>query len=319
MAGNVFAASRRPAAAWGRLKSVPVDPLENLGLPSKGDNRYASGCYTLVEHQLSNRRLLDFKTQESYYGKILERYMQFCAAAGHGDGLAKAFASMSLNGGASTNVPPIHVRSIASIPGQAPDTSKELSTILMAMRKLREGLVASARTDSFAQRAYILIIRAAILTRHMESYHPALLHLLRRIHEATPLAASEHHEFVSYYILDLACRQGDLAAAYTARTLYQYRDQRVDQVLKALAHDNWYSFRMTGTLVDGYQKRLMEWADDGMRKHALKCLGKSYLSVEKAYVERVTDREWDILRETNKVGWQLEGNKVIIRRIKGKA
>ncbi|KAA6415626.1 MAG: hypothetical protein FRX48_00342 [Lasallia pustulata] len=294
MAG-VYTAGRRPSAAWGRLKRGPADPLENLGLPSKGDNR-----------------LLDFKTQENYYDKIVERYMQFCAAAGRGDGLAKAFASMSLSGGTSTHSSPDQL-------DQGPGTSSDLSAILIAMRKLREGLVASARTDPFAQRAYTFIIRAAILTRHMESYHPALLHLLRRIHQATPLAASEHHEFVSYYILDLACRQSDLAAAYAARNLYQHRDQRVEQVLKALAHDNWYMFRRIGTLVDGYQKRLMEWADDRMRTHALKCLGKSYLSVEKSYVERVTDREWDVLTETNKVGWALEGDKVMIRKIKGKA
>lgn len=275
--------------------------------------------HTLIAHALSNGRLLDFKTQETYYDKIVERYMQFCAAAGRGGDLANAFASMSLNGGTSTPPLPNQLRGVSSLSEQASSASKELSTILMAMRKLREGLLASARTDPFAQRAYIFIIRAAILTRHMESYHPALLHLLRRIHEAAPLAASLHHEFVSYYILDLACRQGDLAAAYAARNLYQYKDRRVEQVLTALAHDNWYLFRMIRNLVDGYQKRLMDWADDRMRTHALKCLGKSYLSVEKAYVEKVTDREWDVLRETNRIGWELEGDKVIIRKIKGRA
>lgn len=275
--------------------------------------------HTLIAHALSNGRLLDFKTQETYYDKIVERYMQFCAAAGRGGDLANAFASMSLNGATSTPPPSNQLRGVASLSEQASSASKELSTILISMRKLREGLLASARTDPFAQRAYIFIIRAAILTRHMESYHPALLHLLRRIHEAAPLAASLHHEFVSYYILDLACRQGDLAAAYAARNLYQYKDRRVEQVLTALAHDNWYLFRVIRNLVDGYQKRLMDWADDGMRTHALKCLGKSYLSVEKAYVEKVTDREWDVLRETNRIGWELEGEKVIIRKIKGKA
>lgn len=275
--------------------------------------------HTLIAHALSNGRLLDFKTQETYYDKIVERYMQFCAAAGRGSDLANAFASMSLNGDTSPPPPSNQLRGVASLSEQASSASKELSTILMAMRKLREGLLASARTDPFAQRAYIFIIRAAILTRHMESYHPALLHLLRRIHQAVPLAASLYHEFVSYYILDLACRQGDLAAAYAARNLYQYKDRRVEQVLTALAHDNWYLFRMIRNLVDGYQKRLMDWTDDGMRTHALKCLGKSYLSVEKAYVEKVTDREWDVLRETNKIGWELEGDKVIIRKIKGKA
>lgn len=30
----------RPSGPWGRLKPVNLDPLESVGLPSKGDNRY---------------------------------------------------------------------------------------------------------------------------------------------------------------------------------------------------------------------------------------------------------------------------------------
>lgn len=31
---------RAPSAPWSRLKPVELDPLESMGLPSKGDNRY---------------------------------------------------------------------------------------------------------------------------------------------------------------------------------------------------------------------------------------------------------------------------------------
>lgn len=243
--------------------------------------------------------------------------MQFCAAAGRSDALNNAFASLSIR-----NVPPNDaISSVQSPPGTVPSGQalqipRELSTIILAMRKLREAIVAASRTDEFARRAYLFIIRATILTKHSESYHPALLHLLRKIHPSSALSVSEYHEVMGYYILDVACRQRDLAAAYEFRNRCRYKDARTEMVLQALAHDNWFVFWRVQRLVDGYQKRLMEWSNDSMRKHALKCLGRSYLSAEKAYVERVADRDWEYLKKQDHVGWELHGYVVTIRRVK---
>lgn len=272
------------------------------------------------EHKLTTVRLLDFRTQELYYNKIVDRYMQFCATAGRrNDALDQAFASLTIQGGqpndalSSFQAPHNPTEST-----QTPHTSKELSTIMLAMRKTREAIVATSRTDAFALRAYLFIIRATILTKHMESYHPALLHLLRNIHPSSALSASEQHEFVGYHILDVACRQGDLAAAYELRIKYHYKDARVETVLQALVHDNWFTFWRVQRLVDGYQKRLMEWSNDSMRKHALKCLGKSYFSAEKSYVEKAAERDWEQLKNRDSVGWELNGEIVTIRRVKRK-
>lgn len=270
-------------------------------------------------HKLTTVRLLDFRTQEVYYNRILDRYMQFCATAGRNDALDQAFTSLTIQDGrpndAISSFQAPH-SSTGSTPASQP--SKDLSTIMLAMRKTREAIVATSRTDAFALRAYVFIIRATILTRHMESYHPALLHLLRNIHPSSALSASEQHEFVGYYILDVACRQGDLAAAYEIRNKYHYEDARVETVLQALVHDNWFMFWRVQRLVDGYQKRLMEWSNDSMRKHALKCLGKSYLSAEKVYVEKAAERDWEQLKKMDSVGWELNGEIVTIRRIKRK-
>lgn len=32
----------RSSTAWGRLKNAPLDRLEEMGLPSKGDSRYVN-------------------------------------------------------------------------------------------------------------------------------------------------------------------------------------------------------------------------------------------------------------------------------------
>lgn len=39
MSGRGASGGRTPSAAWSRLKPVNLDPLEQMGLPSKGDNR----------------------------------------------------------------------------------------------------------------------------------------------------------------------------------------------------------------------------------------------------------------------------------------
>ncbi|MCJ1244768.1 hypothetical protein MMC30_001968 [Trapelia coarctata] len=297
---SVLSSSRRPSAAWSRLKAPQIDALDSYGLPSKGDN---------------------FKAQETYYNKIVERYMQFCAAAGRADdALDKAFASLSLDkpGLEFPSQSTVSVSTIASEKTNDVASTKELSTLLFSMRKLREALVASSRTDTFAQRAYVFIIRAAILTSTYESYQPALLHLLYKIHPLTPLPAPELHEFVSYYILDLACRLGDFGEAFAVRKRWRYKDVKVEGIVKALVHDDWWSFWRLRSVVDGYQRKLLGWVEDGIRKHALKCIGRSYLTADRKYVEHCTGRDWDELKEKDGVGWELNGSIVTIRRIKAR-
>ena len=257
-------------------------------------------------------RLLDFRTQEDYYSKVVQRYEDFWA--GSGRSLDDAFASLSLDGASLNGY--LHVKSGMS--NGSNSGSKELSTILMAMRKIREAVVSSARKDTFALRAYVFIIRATILAKHMESYHPALLHLLHTIHPVTHLTTIEYNEFVGYYILDLACRQNDLAAAYRVKSQYRYKDDQVEAIVKALVHGDWFTFWDIEYQITSYQKRLMEWTEDEVRSRALGCLGKSYLSVDKKFLEKAIHWQWEELVEKKNIGWQLEGDVVIIRRIKAK-
>lgn len=188
----------------------------------------------------------------------------------------------------------------------------------MAMRKLREGIVASKRIDEFSTQVYIFCIRFSILVKHMESYHPALLHLLWKIHPVHPLSKIQLQEFFGYLVLDLACRQGDLAQAQVMRTKYSVRDSKVAATLKSLVHDNYHMFWKIKRSVDGYKAKLMEFAEDGVRKHALKCLGRAYLSVDIEFLENVTNSSWAKLVADDGVGWELQGGNVVIRRPKGR-
>jgi hypothetical protein len=271
--------------------------------------------------QMAKLGLLDLKIQESYYNIIVDRYMQFCAAAGRDDdALEKAFTAFSLDNPARepsfNSTMSLNTASLEKISQAA--SSKELAVMIMSMRKLREAIVASSRTDSFSQRAYVFIIRASILTASFESYQPALLHLLYKIHLHTPLSGPELHEFVSYYILDVACRLRDLGTAFALRKRWAYNDISVQGILAALVHDDWLRFWRLKGAVDGYQRRLLRWVEDDMRKHALKCIGKSYLTVDRGYVEQSCGRAWDELQEKDGVSWEIDGQATIIRRIKKK-
>jgi hypothetical protein len=150
--------------------------------------------------------------------------MSFCSKAGRGDELLRRFASLSLDSSekqngdrqvssaASTTTAPMPI-----IPDSTKDTydpayQKDLSILILAMRKLRESLLASHRLDSFSTQCCIFIIRFSIQLKHMHSYHPALLYLLCCIHPVLPLPSSILSEFSSYLVLDLACRQKGLAA-----------------------------------------------------------------------------------------------------------
>jgi hypothetical protein len=269
-----------------------------------------------------SHRLLDFKTQERYYTKIVDRYMSFCSRAGRGDELLRRLASLNLQPeNTNSSTPPPSTSAASSTTDLSADSDsqghKDLSILIMAMRKLREGLVASSRIDSFSTQCYIFCIRLSIQLKHMESYHPALSYLLSTIHPAEPLPTPLLSEFASYLVLDLACRQGDLGRAYAARLRWGVKDKAVADVLRALAHDNYVLWGKVKRSVDGHRARIMEFAEDGMRMQALKCLGRTYLTVQLEFVEGVTGRRWSELVRGDKVGWELQGGKVVIRRPKG--
>jgi hypothetical protein len=238
--------------------------------------------------------------------------MKFCASSSGGEDLESAFASLSIqlhptaasSSTATTSLPPTT---------QPRERSNDLPNILMAMRRLREGILGSRRRDAFAQRAYMFIAQASILTRSWESYQPTLLHLVHSIHLQTPLSPLELRDYVGYMILDLACRQNELVQAFALKVKFAHQDRRVAAVLKALVHDDWPRFWRIRRAVDGYQRALMGFAEERMRMHVLKCLGRSYLNADRVFVERSTDAKWEELTKSG-VGWQLQDNGVVVIR-----
>lgn len=271
----------------------------------------------------------------------MERYMTFCTDAGKRDELLRRFASLEIQDGAegaqlssstvnadkaaataaATTAPSPKDRQAVNPSPEAlqnPANTKALSDVMMALRKLREGIVASKRVDDFSVQAYLFCIRLSILVKHPESYHPAILYLLRYLHTQCPLTSVEFQEVVGYLVLDTACRRKELAEAYSLRRRYRLRDSKVDMVLHALVHDNYTQFRRMRMAVDGHRARLLDYAEDDVRMRTLKAFGRTYLSVDRAFLEAMTDSTWDDLKKRDGVGWELEGEKVVIRKVRAK-
>lgn len=247
--------------------------------------------------------------------------MDFCTDAGRGDELARRLADLDItNATSGKSIRPQTAQSTTSASSSASSLNisgpRDMSILLMAMRKLREGIVGSKRVDDFSIQAYMFCIRLSILLKNMESYHPAILHLLKKMHPVQALTSTELQEFAGYLVLDLACRQNDLTQAYTVRNMYRLHDPKVDAVLRALAHDNYFLFWKVKKNVDGHISRLMEFAEPEMKVRTLKCLGRSYLAIDLPSLERYAGSSWSSLAKDFSVGWQLEGSKVIIRKPK---
>ena len=292
-------------------------------------------------------RLLDVKTQEGYYNKIVARYMQFCTH--HSKALENAFASLSLeesrqltiaparNQEMKSKVTPTGARTLQeeqiasgqSVNGPSLSPSAELSTILLALRKLREGLLASsvsAPNPIFSQRVHVFNIRVAILALHPEGYHPSLLHLLSALHTAQhPLPGSELFEMTTYLILDTAIRQNNLTQAYTlryqSRCRFGFHSRVVDGILKAIVVGDWVAFWRVRQKVDGYTRAILHWQLESQRKMVLKAIGRAYYACDLQWILQSStgsEMSWEELVKAEDVGWMREGDKVMLRKPKAK-
>ncbi|KAI5287524.1 hypothetical protein KEM54_005926 [Ascosphaera aggregata] len=326
-------AERTSSQSRGRAlsKIENLDPLESVGFVSRGDTK-----------------LLDPDAQEAYYKQLVHRYMRFCSV--NSKDLDTAFLSLPKNRSddptknlpVAMPLPPQRSRrsisrshhtsrfdSLRTHTGNAStadikySASKELSILLLSLRKLREAILATGSKTNvvFARRVNNFCIRTGLLARHPPSYYPPLKRMIQQF-ESKPgsLDRSEVKEFVTYMILDYACRQDDLQAAVALRAsskeAIDYQDTIVDDVIRALTHGNWILFWRTRTHADGYSKALIDWAADGVRRRALKAVGRSYLQVPVGYIVETCAGEkdsWERLAEKEQLGWRREGDTILIK------
>ncbi|KAK0736106.1 hypothetical protein B0T21DRAFT_383744 [Apiosordaria backusii] len=328
---------------YSRLKPVELDPLSEYGLPSKGEKRLLSPKVQESYYSKIAERYLAFCTDAGDKDNLQKQFARLSVADPNNNNTPSSSSSpiISIPPSPLTSVPPTPLplptpNSLAT--GSFPDISlittaaaaadKEnhnpqdqsgsLPSILSALRKLREALVATQRRDPFTVQVYLFAIRLGILAKSFESYYPALLYLLRSVHPFCSLTSVELAECVSYLVLDTACRRQDLAGAFKLRREYKLNDKKVDGVLKALVGDNYVLWRRVKRGVDGYRVKIMEFAEGEVKRRTLMAMGRAYLSLPREFLEGQMEESWDGLRTKYGVGWELggeAGEKVVIRRV----
>ena len=116
-----------------------------------------------------------------------------------------------------------------------------------------------------------------------------------RIGRVTALTASDQHALSLWRILDAACRQGELGTALAMRATLPLADGDeavVESVVRrALVHGEWRAWWAAKRRVDGYGRALMEMAEERVRRQALKCVGKAYLTVQREWLEGVVKKD----------------------------
>ncbi|KAF3909529.1 hypothetical protein AA313_de0204482 [Arthrobotrys entomopaga] len=283
----------RSTKDWSKAAAASSSKPVEYGLASKGDTR-----------------LSDYKTQETFFHTIQTRYLTHIGSFPSVPALDEQFTALSIASNNTYTPSPTSPSPTSTLP---PDLST-LQNILMDMRKLREGLLSSNRLDDFAKSAYLFITRAAILMSHPESYFPSIRHLLYVLHKQNPLSNPEVNELAGYLMLHLACSTNSYHDAYEVKLRFNLRDHRVETAVRALVSGDYWLFWSTKKSVDGYKSKIMDRAVRDVRKHALKCVGSAYHSVDVWFLEGCTGREWEVLKEEFGIAWEEEAGKVVIKR-----
>ena len=308
-------------APGNRLKTINIDPLEVIGLPSKGE-----------------LGLTSYSAQERYFETLRQR----CLAIG----LKPAREVYKHSGHADTVSTALKNLSLAS-PQVEDDWSScnqdELAVILSAMRKLRESLIATKRYDGFAVTAYLFIIRSTISLQHDE-YHPALLHAVNVLIRQCDVADHDRDELIAYEVLDLAGRQNAVREAWeyawhknlftSTGVSQQCRNDEVQQALrqhrqslrltlKSAIHHNVLMFHHHWTYLTSNERLLLQPLEQRLTVYAVACLSRAYFTAETKFVEKALNTslsdKMKFVRDSYRLlegtkEWHVEEDKVVFRR-----
>lgn len=130
----------------------------------------------------------------------------------------------------------------------------------------------------------------------------------------------------TYLILDLVCRQKELAAAYGLRATswakQNFHGREVNDIIDAVVTRNWVKFWRVRRKADGYVRAVMQWAVGELRRDTLKAFGRAYMGCDVRWILQSAtgnEMEWEELVRRENVGWTREGDKITIRKPKVKA
>ena len=290
-----------------RLKPLKADPLEAIGLPSKGDDSLNSN-----------------EAQEAYFEIVKKRF----EAHNHGP----EYLSRTQQEQSSTSRLPQSFDDL-SLTSSVKDDSHQ-AIIVAAMRKLRESFIATNRHDEFTRQAYLFIIRSTIAMNHFEAYHPALTYLVNNAAALSMFTKEETTELVRYAILDVASRQNAMRQAWEmgwshgifsssgnkTQTDMEHNLELKQSLASAVRNDALSFYRCKGKLSMNEQI-LIRPLEQRLATHIASSLSRAYFSAEISFVEKALALRWSSDQPKAERGicqatqmWQTEESKVVFRR-----
>lgn len=146
---------------------------------------------------------------------------------------------------------------------------------------------------------------------HYQTYVPSINYLLKNKSKLSP---AELNEITNIFALHLAHFSNNNSAALRVCHEYASDDLKLQRALKAYRTLDYFTwFKLYRFEKDLLYQRMMEFGEDRMTKHSLRCIQKSYFQLPKDYIDSVFHVDFETLKSNSHCDWTLKDNVVVIR------
>ena len=252
------------------------------------DTPSGSNAYGHISRVDGDRRLAQHANQESYWSVLLETYPQL------------------------RTIRPLRTAEADTDQLHESGTHQALEEkCLFALRKLREGIVASGRHDKFAIDVFERTALYAILADHPESYVPCLKYLLDSLYTTM----EDKHSMENLHLLHL-CSLDTLSDFVTARVEAGERRCTADDVFQAIARNNWLRLTYIRKRANRYERALLQRQERRLTNQALLSIASAYHFID---VEWLTSKFEHWKHTADEKSWSVVDDRCIFRRPRSRA
>lgn len=165
--------------------------------------------------------------------------------------------------------------------------------------------------DEFTISVFLYSIRIATRVGHYQTYVPSISYLLKH---HSKLSASNLNEIINIFALHLAHFSNNNEDAIEIVHRYANDDIKLHRVLKAWRTLDYFTwFNLYHSESDLLYHRMMQFGENRMINHSLKCIQKSYFQLPKDYVDSVFHIDFETLKTKFACDWALKEQTVVIR------
>lgn len=257
--------------------------------------------YGYVSRVDGDRKLVDLDTQETFFAQICTRY-SLTPFVVDNETSQVAFTCNTHKDSCACN------------------QSTDSSNCLASLRKLREGIVSSGRSDDFAIDVFECTAKYAILADHHESYLPVMQYLLVSLY---PSAISQEKYFrrkqvIGELFLLHLCSLRQYTEFHMAKLQHKILGTLADDVLRSLVRTNWVAWHRLNRSpgLSTLHKKMIDKTYYILADSAVSRIAVAYVSVEVAWIVKVCGERWQERNDTSH--WQIEDSRLTLKKSKPK-